>query len=514
MIKKYIFFTSDIRTMGGAQNYVRSKINYLKAQGWKVYIFFTDSHAEGCAFEEMREYTDGAIEKLLTYAGDVYGTFFYYEIISKMFSHIEYDCNQECRYVVESHEERVAVWAEILAKKISAKHIFFCLQENFDVIESTQREAYIDFLKFKFSRREIAGIANDSLHRMFKGYMDADVSDEFKLVAKVEDNVKDIYVEAIEKIERKDWNIAYMGRCEKQYFQFMLYELRIFCKKYKEKDIQFIIIGKLKDKERKMVDELQSIDNLTVSCLGFFNPLPQKLFAKMDVMIAGAGCATISDRQGVPVIVPNVTTNTAVGILGYTTTSVFSGDEEYSYCELLEDILINKNYLSSPHVTISRPSCEEAYERFFEFINESVQSEEYYQFDFAIKEENNRRNVIEKLKAFLCAMRDNHEKREKFVNWLAKEYGGEVSLFGFGKMGRLLTECIPELKITHIFDNQAEDVCVERPIEQALQNVQTIIVTPYGFEREIREELCGKKYGGVAVSLKDIVLKYMQQTIE
>lgn len=515
MVKKYIFFTTDIHTMGGAQNYVRSKIRYLKKCGWTVYTFFQNrSCAEVCAFEEMQEYVGGEIKNLSVYVGDVYGTLLYYEIMYKMLLHIQYDPSETCQYIIESYEEGYDVWAEFLAKKISAKHIYFSLQENFGVTGVTGKKKYLDFLKFKFERKEIAGIADDSLHRMFDGYMDVDISNKYKLFAIAEDNVTDIYDKAVETLERKEFNIAYMGRCEKSYFPFILYELRIFCKKYCDKEIQFIVIGELKEREQKLVSALQSIDNLTVSCLGYFNPIPRSLFKKVDVMIAGAGCATISHRQGVPVIVPNAVTNTAMGILGYTTTSVQSGEDEYSYCELLEDVLIGKQYLNNPCIAINRPSCEEAYGQFFKFVDRSEQTVQYYQFPFSVKEETNRGNAIRSLESFLLIMEKNPKSRENFVKWFTQQYGTEIALFGFGKIGRLLKKCVPELLFSYIFDNHVDEIGVEKPIKQKLEKVKMILITPYGLESEILNELYIQNYKGQAASLKDIVLRYLQYIVD
>ena len=36
---KYIIFTGTITRVGGAQIYVKNKVNYMKSLGWDVYVF-------------------------------------------------------------------------------------------------------------------------------------------------------------------------------------------------------------------------------------------------------------------------------------------------------------------------------------------------------------------------------------------------------------------------------------------------------------------------------------------
>ena len=39
-MKKYVFLTTSIRNVGGAQLYISRKLDYLKENGWDVDVFF------------------------------------------------------------------------------------------------------------------------------------------------------------------------------------------------------------------------------------------------------------------------------------------------------------------------------------------------------------------------------------------------------------------------------------------------------------------------------------------
>ena len=52
--------------------------------------------------------------------------------------------------------------------------------------------------------------------------------------------------------------------------------------------------------------------------MGDLVPIPKCIYKKIDCMIAGAICAEISAREGIPTIVADCENYLANGILGYT----------------------------------------------------------------------------------------------------------------------------------------------------------------------------------------------------
>lgn len=516
--KKYIFLTFPIYIMGGGQNYVRSKLKYLINDGWKVYIIFRENHLyTECIFEELKDYVKGGIECWYTVPDKIYGTIGYYTILFKMLKHIGYQKNTQCQYFIESNDETFTVWGEILAKIVSGKHIYFNLSENYGLMGAEYYGKYVDYFKYKLERRELAGIAESSVHRMFEGYMDVPVSAEYRLIAKSEDNIRDIDSPLVEQLPHRDWNIAYFGRGDKRYLPYILYEIRLFCRKYSTKKIHFIIISVLGEAEQSLAEKLNDVENLTISYLGYFNPIPSKLFQKIDVMIAGAGCACIAYRQGLPVIIPDAHLFTGAGILGYTTNSPLYGEHEYSYLELLENVLITKEYLSHPLTRLNDQTAEEAYNEFWEFVSKSSTSSEYYNFHYEKQHFLKSPHTLHFFNAFLDDLSKDKDERECLVEWITKRYGKEIALFGYGRLGERIKKSIPELSFKLILDNRAEtsslDESVVSPTVEVLQHIDIILISTFKLVDEMIQELRDKQFKGMCVSFIQVLTEYLEERI-
>ena len=512
-MKKYIFFTADIHAMGGMQNYVRSKAEYLQEQGWQVYIIFQGNKDLGCVFPQLDAYVRGGLKTLHIAPEKIYGSLFYWSIIDEMLEIIEYSKTENCQYLIESQAEYEAVWGEILAQIIDAKHICFICNERFRGKDKHYLD-YMDFFYWKYQRRELAGIADNSLNMLFEGFVELKNSSDNKLVAAFRDNVCDYDSEIVEKILHKDWNIAYFGRCEKDYFSIIVDEIEKIALKYNSYDIQFVIIGNVGNEQKKAVKKLEKISNLTVSCIGCFAILPKKLFKKLDVVVAGSGCAVIAARQGVPTIVADAKTYQAIGIYGYTTSDFLYGENTYSYAELLEDVLIEKQY-KRYHKTVSfldKPEFE--YEKFFDFIRKSKKEKKF--FDFNFNNQSELQDFLQGIKYFLEKLKNNDAERKHFISWVEENYGKNIALFGIGKVGRLILDMIPELELANLYDNEVEiysQRVILKPSVDNLNTINSILVTPIMQRKEMVAQLRSLGYRQKIIWIVDIINEYIYSKV-
>ena len=84
------------------------------------------------------------------------------KLIEKILEEIDYKTGDEI--IIESHTEYLAMWGEMIAKKINAKHIIYLLGEHFDGLSNS----VLNFLDYKFKRKELACIKKLTMQKMSK----------------------------------------------------------------------------------------------------------------------------------------------------------------------------------------------------------------------------------------------------------------------------------------------------------------------------------------------------------
>jgi hypothetical protein len=225
----------------------------------------------------------------------------------------------------------------------------------------------------------LAVINKHSIEKLFEGCEMSIPPQKYVLVAANNGGVVDYYEQKIENIELKDVNIGYLGRLNKGYFKRILADVIEFANENESLLMQFIVVGTGADAE---IDNLsrQVPYNLEILFLGEFIPIPKSLFSKIDVMIAGSGCAIISVNQGIITIIPDANTFDAIGIYGYTTDSfLYGNDTKYTYKDYLQQIFIEKKYLNCRNEYSYSISAEDEYKKHFEFLKESSDDMAYFE---------------------------------------------------------------------------------------------------------------------------------------
>ena len=118
--------------------------------------------------------------------------------------------------------------------------------------------------------------------------------------------------------------------------------------------------------------------NVLVHCLGNLVPIPRALFKKLDVVIAGAQTAVFCAYENAPVIATIVDSDKSGGCLYYDTNTAWHGEPKFSFAEMLEKVLINREY---DHRQINLPDRKPAdwhYEKTLEIMRKSDQPFEYF----------------------------------------------------------------------------------------------------------------------------------------
>lgn len=377
IMKKYIIITADIHPIGGMQLYTVGKAEYLSDNGWKVWVLYSGSNKADCAIKSLNKYVDGAFN-FLEIRPYLIPRLFIKKALQHVVDLIEREDSDEI--YIESQADVQALWGELLAKKINAKHICFSCNEQFRGLYK-HYEDNIDFFWFKFQRRELLGIRTDSMKKLFEGYYNVPEGNEFVFDAVEADPIQNIHSTAVDEIKRLDYNIAYLGRVTKGYVPNIVLNVAQFAGIHLDKKIQFIIVGDATERRAFIDETLGRLENVKITYMGDMVPIPRAIYSKIDVMIAGAACAEVSAREGVPTIVADCENYLANGVLGYTVNSSLQPDLSYGqhqFVDELNDVLITKKYLKFPYSFPESDPTDLIYRNHLQFYLKSEKKKKYY----------------------------------------------------------------------------------------------------------------------------------------
>lgn len=379
-MKKYIIFTADIHPIGGMQNYVAGKVKYLEKKGWSVNVFFNGDHSDTCAMPNMNRFIAGGFWEL-TFPPQYWPRVIRNHVFGEMLQQIG---PIDGEVIIESQSDALALWGEELASKIKAKHFCFNCNERFRGPGKYYAE-YMDFFDFKHKRREIAGIKDNSMSLLFEGYKEVPNEENYVFVAANEGPVQDVEDYRIDQIKKLDWNIAYIGRIEKGYVNQILAGVKDLSDSHRTKSIQMVFVGDVGSKKAE-IEQIFKNTNVTCVFLGNCVPIPRKLFAKLDVVVAGSGCARCAAYENVMTIVADADNYLANGVLGIDTFDTLYHEQDIrqmTYKEALENVLDSTKYNGKNVCFPKRMNCEVYYNQHFELIEKSNPKQEYYHYQNA-----------------------------------------------------------------------------------------------------------------------------------
>lgn len=376
-MKRYIFLTANIHPIGGMQNYVAGKAAYLEKNGWKVTVFFWGDNKGTCAMTSMNKYLSGGMTELGMPPGE-WPRRIREQVLNRMVRLIgATDLADEI--IVESQDDVLALWGELLAARLQAKHMCFICNETFRGPKK-HYDQYLDFFNFKHKRRELTCIHQDSMEKLFAGYKEVAEKEAYFFEAANEGPVQNVDNEKIDAIEKADWNICCIGRSDKTCVDPIMDGIAGFALNYPQKKIQLLIVGNVDERMEWLHQKLDKASNLVLTCLGDLVPIPRTLFSKIDVVIGGSGCANCSAQEGTPTLVTDAENSMVNGILGYTVfDTVFRNEDadQLSYEDALKQVLIDKVQEQLPFKWPKRKPGSFYYGQHLQFIAKSVQDRQY-----------------------------------------------------------------------------------------------------------------------------------------
>lgn len=385
----YIIITPTIKLVGGAQIYSLNKLHYYERKGWKTILFHANLPGE-IIIEEMNKFEGNYLDEF---------KFFPFNLSKKRTEILvsdlimEYHLNDYNSVVIESHNPETALWGELIAEKLQAKHFVFLLSE----FPKIKPSSLYDFYLMKLSRGELAGIADTSIQILFDGYKKVD-GHKYCLTAFCSNCLGHPDIKRMPEFNQYDYLLCSIGRMEKPYLLDAIEDIVNFALLHQNLKIALLFIGDGDEgSKNKIKEKLLKANNIQFKITGPIYPIPINLIENVNLCFGVAGACYVSHMLGKLTISFDVNDHKPIGIYGITTendTYRNNNEPKLIFSDLLEDILVNYKYRENPiNVDIDAINAIN-FKSHEEFILKSATTKEYFNI-FKIKLNN--REFLKKL---------------------------------------------------------------------------------------------------------------------
>lgn len=370
-MKKYIFLTSSIGRIGGAQMFVSNKCEYLKKHGWDVEIFFFNTYDQ-IRIENLKPFSRNYLPEL-KYPIQAYTK----RQVDIILSRICCGSNAE-EIVVETHLTELAFWGELVAQRLNGIHLLNYLEESIPFFSKKE----IAFFDFKVRRRESLNASRKSLKRLFKDYYTEDY-ENFTFILKTPcSNVVSDVIDNQYHIEAADYCLTSIGRLDKPYVQPMIAEILQLVDLHTDKTFNMIFIGGSPDgkSEVEISNAFRGVRNVKLYMLGYMFPIPRKLLEKVNVSIATSNSVLVTANLSIPTIAVDANDFQAIGVYGYDTTNTVFRKEESprKISDVLTEILFSDKYASKKVLSIEQEKVDKTFSEQENMIESTPKDGKYF----------------------------------------------------------------------------------------------------------------------------------------
>ncbi len=381
----YIFVAHSLAGIGGMELYTLGMSQYLESQGCIIRVLDPNpaniepiiptmkkylQQGGGCPFLSTPPYKFSPIEQMA--------------MLDTLIMRLDLPSNlSDYDIIVESCSGQRTLWAELLAARLNARHIFLASEEHYR--EGWQcYEENLPFFYFKYQRGEIVG-SDYTVKKLFNGYKNIQgVYVEYPSIVREADPVQDVDYPDYANLPPSDWNICHIGRHGKNYVPHMIAGIGEFARRHPDKRINFVCIGDMKPAMPIMQEKFKNLNNMYIAFCGILSPIPRVLLSKMDVVIGISQTAIFSANEGALTIVASATTpEKTPGLYGYDTDQSLDGEPTFTYAEALENVLVNKKYADKKYFLPKLAPAEESYKGIWTILDAVSKIPKAYYTDVA-----------------------------------------------------------------------------------------------------------------------------------
>lgn len=371
--KVYVMMFGISNIVAGGPIYDANKIRFLESKGWKVIVFPIDSGK--VYILDLKKY-NGKSYDFIKYCPFLFSNRQIESFLNCMVSQIP-KANQ---IIIETGTNYTALWGELLAEKIGAKHIVFFLDEK---NENVNRYS-APFYEFKFKRYELASISEKSLNHIFSPFMEIDDPNGHVLNAWCSNSVRDIATGLIEKFPKTDFLIGSIGRLDKGYVKNIVDSVCAVADTVNDKSFGLVLIGGTNDTKvaKYLEEQIVAHANVELFITGYVWPIPASVFNAFDLFISAAGSARISANMNIATIGLDVISYKPLGFIADPINDILvkatRGEtlSEYIYQALVDKNIPNISNCQTPEF-FWKTICDD-FENHLDFIEKSNKDKEYY----------------------------------------------------------------------------------------------------------------------------------------
>ena len=371
--KVYIMMFGISNIVAGGPIYDANKIRFLESKGWKVVVFPIDSGK--IYIYDLQKYNGKAYDFIK------YDPFlFTKKKIETFLNNMILRIPKAEKIVIETGTDFTALWGELLAEKIGAKHIVFFLDEKNENINRWNAPFY----EFKLKRNELASISEKSLKHIFSPFMKIDDPARYVLNAWCSNSVRDIPTDLIANFPKTDFLVGSIGRLDKGYVNDIVDSICALANAVEDKSFGLVFIGGTNDTEvvKRLQKKVAQNTNVKLFFTGYIWPIPSSIFSAFDLFVSAAGSARISADMNIATIRLDVISHKPLGFIVDPTEDVLvKGTHGDTLADYIYQALIEKN---TPEIS-NRQSTESFwkiicgdFEKHMDFIEKSSKRNDYY----------------------------------------------------------------------------------------------------------------------------------------
>lgn len=313
----YILFGSSISNIGGAEQYILRRAEYMAEKGNNV-VFVSK--------ETKPLLINGFVNFNIIEVQEIGIPIYFFSrrkvdyIVDSIYQSLKKHLINEQTIIIESASIYYGLWSELLAKKMGAVSLIYELTGC-----KIHKNYVAEFAAFKLAKKELLGCSEHLLSKMFTCFNEYYDSSK-NIFINIPFNKNEISFEAKVYFNHirndNDIRILSVSRVAKPYLSELIKEISVVAAKMPDKKIILSLI--LDKREGLQLSRLKSIansesrltKNFTVEFMGPLVPLPYDLFRQSDIFV-GAGTAALNAIScGVPTVLQNHDTNMSPGIFG------------------------------------------------------------------------------------------------------------------------------------------------------------------------------------------------------